>query len=264
MPARSKSSQSSRSEPTPKHKWTEEDRAIVRRDYKGTGASAQAIADLLGVTKYGVKGQAAKMGILQQKSPNWTQEEYQILKQNVHRKSIQQIAKMLHRSTNAVKIKSVRLKLSLRKREGWYTKTEVMAICGVDHRHVQGWIDSGALPASWHYDNEPGGPGSGAWHIEYEDLRNFLLEHSEELLGRNADIQQIVWIVSHLPKQWEICPHKKWNLDNHNVGTCANPDCAEVREFPYVVEDQVKVLKPSKLSQGKRPVRRLNARKKAR
>ncbi len=246
------------------HKWTEEERAIVRREYKGTNASAQAIADLLGVTLFAVKGQAAKMGILQQKSPSWTQDEYRILKENIHRKSIGQIARMLGRSLNAVKVKSTRLKLRLRKRDGWYTKLEVMEICGVDHRNVQDWIDSGALPASWHFGTKPSGPGLASWHIEYEDLRNFLLEHSGELLGRNVDLQQIVWIVSHLPKQWEFCPHKRWAIDNHNVGTCANPACQEIRQFPFAAEEQVKVLTPSKLSIAKRPVRRLNASRKPR
>lgn len=244
-----------------KHRWTEEERAIVRRDYKGTNASAREVADQLGVTQHAVKGQASNMGILQQKSPNWTQEEFRILRENVHRKPIRQIAKMLGRSDNAVKLKATRFKLRLRTRHGWYNKAEVTEICGVDHKKVQEWIDSGALPASWHHENKPGPGGSAAWHIEYEDLRNFLLVHCDELLGRNVDLQQVVWIVSHLPKQWEICPHKKWNIDNHNVGTCANPACEEVRQFPYAAEEPIKVLKASKLSKMKRPGRRLNASK---
>jgi DNA-binding CsgD family transcriptional regulator len=245
----------------PKHRWTEEEREIVRRDYKGTNASSRAIAAELGVTEFAVKGQAAKLGLMQQKSPNWTQEEYRTLRENVHRKSIGQIAKMLGRSTNAVKVKATRLKLKLRKRDGWYTKTEVMEICGVDHRKVQEWIDSGALPAAWHFGNKPGGPGLASWHIEYEDLRNFLLVNCGELLGRNVDLQQVVWIVSHLPKQWEVCPHRKWNIDNHNVGTCANPACEEIRQFPFEA-GEVKVLRESKLRRQKRPRWRLNASKK--
>jgi hypothetical protein len=249
-----------REKPT-NHKWTDEEKAIVRRDYRGTGASAELIAELLGVTRCAVKGQAANMGLLMQKSPPWTQEEYRILKENVHRKSIGQIAKMLGRSNNAVKVKATRLQLAVRKRIGWYTKSEVMEICGIDHKKVQEWIDSGALPATWHFGNKPGGPGLASWHIDYEDLRNFLLVHSGELLGRNVDLQQVVWIVSHLPKQWEVCPHRKWNIDNHNVGKCANPACEEVRQYPLEAGEEVKVLRVSKLSRTKRPRRRLNASK---
>ena len=243
----------------PNHNWTDEERSIVRRDYKGTNASAQQIADYLGVTRHGVKGQAAKMGILQQKSPNWTREEYRILRENIHRKSIGQIAKMLNRSTNAVKVKSVRLNLRLRQRDGWYTKLEVMEICGVDHKKVQEWIDSGTLKASWHFGTKPGQDGLALWHIEEEDLRNFLLVYCGELLGRNVDLQHVVWIVSHLPKQWEVCPHAKWHIDNHNIGTCANPDCEEVKQFPFEAGKEVIVLRESKMNKLKRPGRRLNA-----
>jgi len=243
------------------HKWTDEGWAIVRRDYKGTNASAREIGNQLGVTPSAVKGQAANMGILHPKSRNWTTEEYRILRENIHRKSIGQIAKMLNRSINAVKLKSTRLKLTLRQRDGWYTKVEVTEICGVDHKKVQEWIDSGALKASWHFGTKPGRAGLAYWHIEEEDLRNFLLVHCEELLGRNLDIQQIVWIVSHLPKQWEVCPHTKWQIDNHNIGTCANPDCKEVKQFPFEAGKEVIVLRESKMNQLKRPGRRLNATK---
>ena len=247
-----------------KHKWTEEERAIVRRDYKGTNASAQQIAHLLGVTQHAVKGQTQMLGIMQQKSPNWTEKEYGILRENIHRKPIGEIAKMLGRSNNSVKIKATRLKLGLRKREGWYTKSEVMEICGVDHKKVQEWIDSGTLPASWHFGTKPQGAGQAQWHIEYEDLRNFLLAYSGELLGRNVDLQQIVWIVSHLPKQWEVCPHSKWIIDNHNVGTCANHNCEEVRQFPFRAGEEVEVIRASKLTTPKPVERRLNATNKPR
>ena len=40
----------------PKHQWTDEEREIVRRDYKGTNASSQAIAARIGVTMCAVKG----------------------------------------------------------------------------------------------------------------------------------------------------------------------------------------------------------------
>jgi hypothetical protein len=46
-----------------------------------------------------------------------------------------------------------------------------------------------------------------------------------------------------------VCPHKKWNIDNHNVGTCANPECGEVRQFPLNEGEEVVVLKKSKLEE---------------
>lgn len=184
------------------HKWTEAEKEIVRRDYKGTNASAQKIADQLGVTFCAVKGQAQKLGVMRRKSPPWKAKEIKILKELVHHKSVGQIAKILHRSPNAVKVKAVRLKLNLRARDGWYTKAEVCEICGEDHNKVQKWIDCGALKATWHFDTEPSKQGMSCWHIEEKDLREFIILYSGELLGRNVDIQQIVWIltgVEHLP-----------------------------------------------------------------
>lgn len=179
------------------HRWTDEERGIVRRDYKGTNASAQQIADYLGVTRHAVKGQASKMGILQQKSPPWTPGEVKRLEELIHHHSIGTIARMLHRSTNAVKVKATRLKLHLRVRDGWYTKADVMEICGVDHKKVQSWIDCKALKATWHHGIQPGQKvGSAAWHIEASALRNFIINYSGELLGRNVDIQQIVWLLT--------------------------------------------------------------------
>ena len=178
------------------HKWTDEEREIVRRDYRGTIASADAIATHLGVTRFAVKGQAAKMGILRQKSPRWKPNELKLLEEMVPRYSVGQIARKLRRSPNAVKVKAVRLKLRFRARDGWYTKQEVCEIVAEDHRKVQKWIDSKCLKASWHHDRRPDRLGMAAWHIEASDLRDFIIKHCAELLGRNVDLQQIVWLLT--------------------------------------------------------------------
>jgi len=178
------------------HKWTDEERAIVRRDYRGTIASADAIANNLGVTRFAVRGQAAKMGILRRRSPPWTRNELKLLEEMIPRYSVGQMAKKLHRSPNAVKVKAVRLKLKFRARDGWYTKKEVCEIVGEDHHKVQKWIDSECLKASWHHDRRPCQAGMAAWHIEASDLRDFIIKHCAELLGRNVDLQQIVWLLT--------------------------------------------------------------------
>lgn len=227
----------------PKHQWTDEEREVVRRDYTGTNASAEAIANGLGVTKWGVKGQAAKLGILQQKSPPWTDEELELLRKEIYRRPVTEIAKKLHRSANAVKIKATKLKLKRRVRLGWYTKKAVGEICGVDHKKVQEWIDSGALRATWHYGKKPSKAGMSSWHIEAEDLKEFIIYYCEELLGRNVDIQQIVWLLTFKPK---VCKHPKWLINGENIGTCSNPECQEMRRFPLSSKSSIEILRPSK------------------
>jgi len=177
-----------------KHKWTEEEQEIVRRDYNGKNQSADDIAQRLGVTRCAVKGQVQKLGLAMQKSPRWTQGELERLAELIHRYSIFGVARRLHRSPNAVKVKATRLKLQLRTRDEWYTKKEVSEILGVDHKKVQAWVDSGVLTATYHNGFKPQKNGTSMWHFEEKDLRRFIVNHSEELLGRNVDIQQIVWI----------------------------------------------------------------------
>jgi len=179
-----------------KHYWTEEEQEIVRRDYNGKNQSADEIAQRLGVTRCAVKGQVQKLGLAMQKSPRWTQEELKHLAELIHRYSVIGVARRLHRSPNAVKVKATRLKLQLRTRDEWYTKKEVSEILGVDHKKVQSWIDSGVLTATYHNGKKPQKNGMAMWHIETKALKNFLIQHSEELLGRNVDIQQIVWILA--------------------------------------------------------------------
>jgi len=178
-----------------KHYWTDEERSIVIRDYDGTNKTSQKIAANLGVTLFAVKGQAAKLGIQQQKSPDWTEKELEKLAELIHQYSITQVAKRLHRSPNAVKIKATRLKLGLRTRDGWFTKREVSEICGVDHKKVQGWIDRDLLKASYHNGVKPSKNGMNMWHIKEADLRDFIINNSGQLLGRNVDLQQIIWLL---------------------------------------------------------------------
>jgi len=183
------------------HKWTEEERDIVRRDYDGHNKTSEGIAQRLSlmasdkVTLFAVKGQAAKMGIMQDKSPNWTEKEVLILTDMINEHPPLTIARRLHRSVNSVVVKSKRLKLKRRYRNGWYVKVEVAEIFGVDHKKVQYWIDKGYLKASWHTGNKPQKSGMSPWHIAEADLRDFIIKYHSELQGRNVDLFQIVTLL---------------------------------------------------------------------
>lgn len=176
----------------PKHRWTDGERDIVRRDYNGTNASAQRIAARVGVTLYGVKGQVQIMGLANDKSPRWTEQEIEKLSELCHRYSIRTVAQKLHRSQNAVKIKATRLKMGLRYRNDWYTKKEVCEIFGVDHHWMQKRIDEDKLAATWHNGSKPQKNGGACWHIERGEVEKFLRRYPEELRGRNVDLIQVV------------------------------------------------------------------------
>jgi hypothetical protein len=170
------------------HRWTQEEREMVRLHYDGTRESIIRLQGLIGASFYGVKGQIANMGLARVKPADWSPEDLKRLEAMIPHYSVKTMAQKLGRSENAVHVKATRLHFSLRYRDGWYTKAEVSEICGVDHKKVQCWIDRGDLKASWHHGHKPSMHGSGAWHIERKDLASFIRAHCQELQGRNIDL----------------------------------------------------------------------------
>ena len=180
---------------TPKHFYTEDELEYIRKNYQGTNASAAAIAEYLGLSIWGIKGQVQKLGITRQKSPDWTPEELEKLEELIHKYSVHTVAKELHRSQNAIKVKATRLGMKLREHYGWYTKRQVCEMLGEDHHVIQAYIDRRELKACWHGQFKPQANGCAPWHIEKADLRDFIIRHSGEFVGRNIDLQQIVGIL---------------------------------------------------------------------
>jgi len=183
------------------HCWTDEGRLIVRRDYKGDAASAQAIADGLGISFYAVKAQVQKMGISFQDRHYWTKKEDERLEELMPRDCPGKVAKLMHRSINSVVLRSKRLGLSRRDRDGWYTKLDVCELLGVDHKWLQLRIDCGALKAKPHNPERPPQKDGGSfWEIREEDLIDYIRTYPQELMGRNVDIIGLVDLLCSLKK----------------------------------------------------------------
>lgn len=179
------------------HKWTEQERLEVRRDYRGTFASAEVIAAHLGVTAYGVKGQVQMMGLGKRDRRSWSPKEDIQLEKLMAQYCPRRVARLMHRSINSVVIRSKRLSISRRTRDGWFTKREVCEILGVDHKWVQKRIDLGVLKARFHDEESPPGKNGGnCWHIEEKDLRDYLRRYPQDLTARNVDLIMIVDILA--------------------------------------------------------------------
>ncbi len=179
------------------HKWTDDEREIVRRDYKHTHNSRREIAVRLGVTEFGVAGQIAFMGIAKSDDRRpWSEKEEECLVELMPQYCPRRVAIMMHRSLNSVVVKLKRLQLSRRTRDGWFTKAEVCEILAVDHKWVQRRIDRGELVATYHFEHRPGKIGGSAWHIEAKDLRAFIRRFPSELTGRNIDIIMVVELLA--------------------------------------------------------------------
>ena len=178
------------------HKWTEAERDIVRREYDGHNSTALRLANHLGVSFHGVKGQVSIMGIAMDKSRDWTDKETETLIEMITQYAPLNIARRLHRSVNSVVVKSKRLGLSRRVRDGWFTKKEVCEILGVDHRKIQKYIDNGELKASYHTGRKPQQNGGAMWHIKTEDLKKFIKKNIGDFQGRNVDLVMIAWLLN--------------------------------------------------------------------
>ncbi len=185
------------------HRWIDEERAIIRRDYKHSRASCQQLAEYLSretgdrITAFAVRGQVTSMGIAKSDDRHpWNLEEDAKLMELIPTFCPRVVARKMHRSINSVVVRSKRLNISRRVRNGWFTKNELMEILGHDHKWIQRRIDSGALKATYHYDHRPSQKGGSAWHIEEKDLKRFIKTYPEDLVGCNIDIITIVDIIS--------------------------------------------------------------------
>jgi len=178
-----------------RHRWTEEEKLIVRRDYKGNRESLNSLAQRLGVTLCAVKGQIPKMGLGKIVVNHWTPEQDKLLAELITRYAPLTVARKLGRSENSVVVRAKRLHLSCRARDGWYTKSDVCQILGVDHKWLRRYIDNGWLKATYHHGHKPQKTGSAACHIAEADLRDFIRQHSFELNGRRVDVMVLVDIL---------------------------------------------------------------------
>ena len=181
------------------HQWTENELEVVRRDYEGNTASAQRIADKLGVSLFAVKGQIQKLGVAKiTDRQRWDPSQDERLRELLETYPPTQVAKRMGRSIHSVTVRSRRLGISRRDRSGWYSKGEVCAILGVDHKWVQARIDAGTLSAKSYF----GGPvqqlGASCWKIQRKELREFIRRYPEELNGRNVDLITLVDILAGL------------------------------------------------------------------
>ena len=179
---------------SPKHKWTEEERAFVRVNYRHTHASRIELGKLLSVTEYAVAGQIAGMGIAKRTDRRpWTPDEDEQLADLIMRYSPRGVAIRMHRSLNSVVVRAKRLGFSRRARNDWFTKREVCELLGVDHKWVGTRIDRGILPAGPHNpDSFPRKGGSACWEIPSKDLRKFIIDNRQDLNGRNVDLITLV------------------------------------------------------------------------
>lgn len=110
------------------HRWTEKETRVVRREYKGTAASAEAIAAKLGLRPRQVKSKIQTLGI-RRGSRLWTERELQYLSDNYGVKPDTEICLYLRRTRYAIILRAKRMKIN-RKMNG-FTASELARVLGL-------------------------------------------------------------------------------------------------------------------------------------
>ena len=199
-------------------RWTQEELAQIRQDYRGTIRSKQQLADRYQVTVNQINRAISLTGALSKndRQRRWTPEEDARLAWLAQRLRPQSIAAELNRTLNAVTVRMVKLGISRRPTRSWYTMSEAAAMLGKDHRWVTARLDSGqlagqrvnrstgaAMPAreegvakSSKGTQATPGAASTIWRIEEEDLRNYVRSHCDELTGANVNLPALIRLLT--------------------------------------------------------------------
>lgn len=180
------------------HLWTEEEKEVLRLNYKGSRQSLESLASIIGcgVTVGGVKAQVQTLGLGRIRRDRWSPEEDEELSELITCYSPEKVARAMHRGINSVVIRANRIGCSRKARTGWFTKKDVCQILAVDHKWLQERIESGALVASYHQGRKPTNHGAGFWHIDQADLKRFIQTYPQSLVGRNVDMIMLVEILA--------------------------------------------------------------------
>lgn len=167
------------------------DRDYIRQHYQRDRSVAQIAEDLTTTTR-AVRWQARRLGLGRQRALPFTSAEDQYILQYGQRLPLTTVARRLHKSVPQVSNRARHLHLSLRVRDGWYTKEEAAQVVGMRYQGLQHYINCGALRATHHHATAPAGNGGGAYHIAEKDLREFVRQYPSALQGRPVDMVVLV------------------------------------------------------------------------
>lgn len=178
------------------HNWTSEEDLILRRDYRYSTDSLRRLSVRFGVSEHAVRLRLTRLGLLRQPI-QWKKGELKFLAANYDKYSIAALAKMLKRSQSAVASQAHRQRVCRRVRDGWFTKTDVAWILGVDPAWVDRRIRNGHKVDVRPFDvsRDLGQTKHAGWMISEQSLRDFIRRYPEELTGHNVDFVMLVDIL---------------------------------------------------------------------
>lgn len=171
-----------------KYDWTEGRDQVLRDRYDGrVDGRAQEIAEALGFPCWAVKKRATLLGLTTPMDRrDWTPEEEAQLLEWAGSRTVHWMAKQLGRSEASIVLKTKRMKISRRWREG-NTLRDLELCFGCDHHSIDRWIRRGWLtgrrrgtrrsgPGGRPTEGQAAGPAD-AWVFTDEDVLRFIQAH---------------------------------------------------------------------------------------
>lgn len=185
--------------------WTDAEDAEVRKWWpiircrEQEGKNAEWLANKLGVSLVQVRTRAAALGLrtLRQKEHPWSENELELLDQNVHltpREVRHRLARAgYQRSEAAITVQRYRVLGGLANATTGYSAHQLADFLGISATPVIGWIKKGWLKATPRGDSvaDHGGPGD-RWNITPKAVRDFLFENAALINPRGINF---VWLM---------------------------------------------------------------------
>jgi hypothetical protein len=184
------------------HRWTDEERDIVRQRYDGTRASAEAIArELGGLTFLQVRGQVQKLK-LGHPSEKWSPEDLAFLRKNYGLVPDEVIEKKLKRTHNSI-ILTVKRRLQINRKSNFYTARELAKILGISCSKT---ITETWMPRKWIRGiKSPVRCGPNImWSFKEEEITRCL--RARPYLVEISDIQEEHLFRSVVQEEWDRDP----------------------------------------------------------
>lgn len=185
---------------------TEDELKIIKNLYDGTTEKIDKIMSLLGdrYPRWYVRRLANEMGLARFKKAIWSEREIEALHQYYPRFSFNVVARKLKninggtwRSPTAILLKAKRQHIN--KRSDGFTMRMMEDLMGADHRKIEGWIGRG-----WLNNGHRKGTrrterqGGDMHHFEAKDLREFVINHPDEIDLRRVEPQSFIHLVAGL------------------------------------------------------------------
>jgi hypothetical protein len=152
-----------------------------------------ALADRLKVPRWWLSKRLVRLGLAMphKKEPPWTSAEDELL-QRVPLYDLKRATKIFRehgfsRTPVSIKVRSTRLKISLRAANPFLSALQAATIVGFDPKNLGTMILAGAIRAERRDDRRLPQQGGSRWMIERHELRRFVLDNLERIDLRKVD-----------------------------------------------------------------------------